>query len=104
MIYQTSLNNSNLILLAKTFNPAISLVPLVLSALLLALSICWFLPNTYQLFKPYDVAILEQRIVREPAFGVIWHSNIRWASMTAILLAISFLGLTEVSEFIYFQF
>lgn len=102
--YQLAIKNTNSVQVYTALFPNAQVIWLLFASLLAALLVCWYLPNTYQLFEAEDVAILEQRIQRPALLKWQWRDSRRWAVYTGVLLAISFMGLTEVSEFIYFQF
>lgn len=79
-------------------------VQAVFSLLFLALAICWFFPNTSQLFRGTGVMNEQTATGREPVINWQWKANRRWAIYIALLAVASMLNLTEVSEFLYFQF
>ena len=71
--------------------------------LLLTLIIVWFLPNTDEIMRRYRPAINPRtRVARWPAFE--WRMRFRDAVLVALFGTISFLSLTRVNEFLYFQF
>lgn len=61
----------------------------------LGLAICWLLPNTVEI-------CLERPEGKAPWWS--WTTSKTWAMTTVVLGLISFLSISEVSEFIYFQF
>jgi D-alanyl-lipoteichoic acid acyltransferase DltB (MBOAT superfamily) len=62
----------------------------------------WFAPNTQQVMSRFspalDVAPNPQRHVWE------WQPNALWALASALLLTAALLNLTQISDFLYFQF
>ena len=72
--------------------------------LALALAICWLLPSTYQLFRECDVVIDKPLAGREPIIGLKWEASRAWGVFVAILAVSALVNLTQVSEFLYFQF
>lgn len=76
-----------------------------IGALGMALFVCWFLPNTLQIFQSEDVfAKLPPRAIRPTLVSLRWRANLGWSLAIALLLVASFLTLSEVSPFLYFQF
>lgn len=61
----------------------------------LGLAICWLLPNT--------VEVCLESPAREPRWWS-WTTSKPWAAVTVVLGFISFLSISGLSEFIYFQF
>ena len=70
------------------------------------------LPNTQELMERYQPAF---RIYRSEAVDAIrlgegflarvrWQANLGWAPAIAIVSLLGILGLSEISEFLYFQF
>ncbi len=66
-----------------------------------------FLPNVAQIFNRYDPVIYEHessfKNYRDSA-AIKWRYSSAWASATAFLCLMGILTLTQVSEFLYFQF
>jgi len=79
-------------------------VSVVYLSLALALAVCWLLPSTYQLFRRCEVAIDKPLAGRESVINLQWQAGGAWAAYIAILAVASMLNLTQVSEFLYFQF
>lgn len=102
--YMKILEASTALTFLQTLSHGMDIQLLIVLSLCAALIICWCLPNTYHLFRRYDVAILEQRIVREPVINIQWGPNLAWAVGLGTLLALALIGLGGESEFIYFQF
>ena len=61
----------------------------------LLLCICMFFPNTSDLFCEKNKDGLQIWL---------WHPNIMWATFTIIMGVLSILFISDMSEFIYFQF
>ena len=74
--------------------------------LILLILIAALLPNTQQLMRRYHPAfeIYHGEIRRLQCRWLEWHPTLRWAGLTIIILTLAILGLTRVSEFIYFLF
>jgi D-alanyl-lipoteichoic acid acyltransferase DltB (MBOAT superfamily) len=102
--YAFKLGRNKTLELASTVFGINHSVSVVFFLLVLALAICWLLPSTYQLFRHCNVAIDKPLAGREPVIGLQWQPNRRWAVFIAILAVASMVNLTQVSEFLYFQF
>ncbi|EMI24759.1 MBOAT family O-acyltransferase [Rhodopirellula europaea] len=63
-------------------------------------------PNLYQIMQRYSPAIITGGLhaVQNSVWSFRWRPSPVWGFVSAVLLAISVLHLTEVSEFLYFQF
>ncbi|MFM7371460.1 MAG: MBOAT family protein, partial [Sphaerospermopsis kisseleviana] len=80
--------------------------------IILLLIIVWFTPNTYQWMGRYNPTLnqLEQSPNSESSRidkfwrKLSWNPGVVWSSIVGIITGISLLGLTHVSEFLYFQF
>ncbi len=72
--------------------------------LVMALAVCWFLPSTYQLFRHCDVVIDRPLAGREPVISLNWKATAVWGVFIGILAVSALVNLTQVSEFLYFQF
>ena len=103
-LYQQQLRDTNLMEVALALPLPLDATGTVFGLLFTALLVCWFLPSTHQLFEAQRVALGNPRVGRPPRIVLRWAPDWRWASITALLLIASFLNLTEVSEFLYFQF
>ncbi|MFK7732141.1 MAG: MBOAT family protein [Pseudomonadales bacterium] len=77
---------------------------LISVALLIALLLCWLFPSTYQLFRSLDIMIEKPLAGREPVLKFSWTPSAYWAAFIGVLLVASLMNLTQVSEFLYFQF
>jgi hypothetical protein len=62
------------------------------------------MPNTYQLFRHCDVVLEPPFSTQAPLFDWQWQPSMAWSFFIAVLTLISLLNLTQVSEFLYFQF
>lgn len=102
--YADSLVSSNPTKMSGMLPIHLSTAGVIYGLLTLALLVCWCLPNTQQLFAPYDVASHGLHGGRRSVLDMVWNANGRWALFTASLLIISLLNLAQVSEFLYFQF
>ena len=74
--------------------------------LLVLLVVVWYVPNTQQLLYLYRPALdtypdLDEQY-RKPR--LFWRPTLVWSLATAILAVVSILSLTQISEFLYFQF
>jgi alginate O-acetyltransferase complex protein AlgI len=95
---------SNLFRIVEIMAPALSAVSLVCGLLVLALLACWVLPSTYQLFERYEVTISQPACGRQAVWDLRWNPDRRWAVFVACLALAACLNLSQVSEFLYFQF
>ena len=76
---------------------------LVLCAALIALC----LPNVAQLFSNYNAVLYEsdssfQKV--RASRGIAWSYNARWATVVSVAFVLGLMTLSQVSEFLYFQF
>ncbi|MGJ3252727.1 MAG: MBOAT family O-acyltransferase [Elainellaceae cyanobacterium] len=94
-------------------NQLFSNAKLGLLSLIVVMSIAFFFPNTQEWFSKYSPALGYQPAVsKKHKFRWVihlqeylsWQPNQFWAMITAGIAVTSFLGLSGVSEFIYFQF
>jgi len=70
-----------------------------ISTILILLLFVWYVPNVLQIMSRYPLAL------NGPTSGRIkWQPNWRWGAWVGLLGTISILKLSEVSEFLYFQF
>ncbi|MGH8500878.1 MAG: MBOAT family O-acyltransferase [Gammaproteobacteria bacterium] len=82
----------------------------VLALLFGMTAIVWFVPNTQQLFARYRPALGYNGSMARPAFlqtwshRWYWRPNVAWSLGIASAGTLSLLGLTQVSEFIYYNF
>jgi alginate O-acetyltransferase complex protein AlgI len=63
------------------------------------LAIVWLAPNTQQLLAKHEPALHEVAPGR-----VSWQPTARWALIVAVIFVLSVLHLSQITEFIYFQF
>ncbi|MCK5529524.1 MAG: MBOAT family protein [Kiritimatiellae bacterium] len=97
------MSGQNGLLLSNPVAPVNSLMGLALSGALLLFA--FFMPNTQQL-TGYIGPSGDYRSYVPKNFAVFlqWKPSILWAVYTGVLLALCLMGLSQVSEFIYFQF
>lgn len=66
-----------------------------------------FMPNVAQIFCRYEPVLYEHegsfKAARDKA-GIRWGYSVSWASATALVGLLGVLTLTQISEFLYFQF
>ena len=77
----------------------------VCGLLAVSMLICFALPNTQQLmhrFMPGQTGIFAEE--RSPLLRLQWQPSLAWSGVFAILCGVSFLGLTQATHFLYFQF
>lgn len=72
----------------------------VIMASIILLLFCWYAPNTQEFMRNYRPAY--QKIIS--GSSITWRATPGFAIATAFFTLLTFLGLTGVSEFIYFQF
>ncbi len=72
------------------------------------LLVAWFTPNTQQWMGKYSPALTQPS---EESTGISnlwkkiqWQPNKLWSSILGLMTAVALLGMTRVSEFLYFQF
>lgn len=70
----------------------------------LLLFVVWFVPNTQQIMGPYHPSSERLATEKQMLLRLAWKPNHIWLGVTALILIISILKLSEVSEFLYFQF
>jgi len=73
------------------------------------LAVVWLLPNTQQIMGRYEPALDVRR--KRPAAGrevcptwLQWRPNRRWAVTVGAVGVLAILLMSQVSEFIYYQF
>jgi len=76
----------------------------VYTLLIICMFICWFLPNIQQYMRRYDPVIGEDYPDAIGLVGIQWQPGLVTAGLVALLLSISLLSMSAVTEFIYFQF
>ena len=102
--YLRELQATNLFAIAAMLGLAGQAAILVFGSLVLAIVGCWLLPSTWQLFQSFDVALDKPPIGRAAVLSFSWQPGKVWALFIAVLFVASCLNLTQVSEFLYFQF
>ena len=102
--YLAVIENVNVIALEKLLLGKHYSVATVYGMLVVALVVCWTLPSTWQLFQRYDIAIAKPRVGRPAVLPLEWRPGNRWVVAIATMAFLSLLSLTDVSEFLYFQF
>jgi hypothetical protein len=72
------------------------------------LAIVWFMPNTQSVMRNFEPAFAYRPEFAEamPALSLAWtwRPTLLWSAVAGIGLAVAFLNLSTVSEFIYFNF
>ena len=72
-----------------------------------SLAFVWLLPNTQEIMRDYEPALASglERSKRPQWWEMLtWKPHQYWALVTAMTLAWGILGISRVSEFLYFQF
>lgn len=69
--------------------------------IMVLLGIAWIMPNTQQFMARFEPALEAVRTTNKPP---IWQPGIGWSVMMGIVAVVAMLHLTQVSEFLYFQF
>lgn len=72
--------------------------------LLTAGSICWALPNTQDFMRNFDPVIRSVAALKNGINFPAWRPGVSFAFAIATILCCGLLGLSSVTEFIYFQF
>jgi alginate O-acetyltransferase complex protein AlgI len=77
----------------------------ILSFFLLILILA-FLPNTQQIMRQFKIESKDFKYKNTSIFSnrLSWQPTVKWAMFTSIILVLSIINLTSVSEFLYFQF
>ena len=72
------------------------------------LLVCWLAPNSQEITRHFHPALLpksfEGSVKGRFAEALAWRPNTAWSVVIGCAAVLSILGLTSVSEFIYFQF
>jgi len=68
------------------------------------LLIVWFMPNVYQIMRLFKPALLTYPDLIIQTHWITWQPTRIWAVIFAFIAAITLLSLTQISEFLYFQF
>ncbi|MEP1471057.1 MAG: MBOAT family O-acyltransferase [Halieaceae bacterium] len=102
--YLATLKNTNIFAIAELSGLEINAMLIVFGSVCLAIAACWTLPSTWQLFQTFDVAYDKPPTGRKAVIQLSWAPSLPWAIFMAFLLIGCCLNLTQVSEFLYFQF
>lgn len=102
--YITKLESTNIMQITSMILGDFHNISVVFISLSLALAACWLLPSTFQLFRHCEVTIAKPLAGREPVLQLQWQPNRKWGIYIATLAFISMMNLTQMSEFLYFQF
>ncbi|WP_035384687.1 MBOAT family O-acyltransferase, partial [Ferriphaselus sp. R-1] len=70
--------------------------------LIFALALAWAAPNTQQIMGRYAPALNMPPSERLPRLS--WRMSHRWAAASAVVATLGLMSISELSEFIYFQF
>ncbi len=68
------------------------------------LAIVWFWPNTQELMRRYRPVIPVPSAPTGRLRGMVWRPTWQWAMVVVTMAMAGFLGLSSVTEFLYFQF
>ncbi|MFT4518476.1 MAG: alginate O-acetyltransferase complex protein AlgI [Halioglobus sp.] len=102
--YQAKLELTNSIEFSNLLFNEPHILGVIFVWLAVSLAICLLLPNTFQLFRDYE-RILEPPLEgRRPFINLRWSATTAWAVFIALLAVASLTNLTQVTEFLYFQF
>lgn len=102
--YLRELQQTNIFKIAEIVGMGGQAVLLISACVGLAIAVCWLLPSTWQLFQSYEVAFDKPPTGRPAVLHFSWRPSPVWAILIALLFVASCLNLTQVSEFLYFQF
>jgi len=69
--------------------------------IIILLGIAWIMPNTQQFMARFEPAL---ETVSMPSHPPVWQPGVAWAVAMGIMAGLAMLHLTQVSEFLYFQF
>ena len=88
--------------------PDVALMGLIVLAVL---AVVWLLPNTQQIMARYEPALDSARKRTDTDEGLEqcptwlqWRPNLRWAVTVGVVGIVAILFMSQVSEFIYYQF
>lgn len=86
--------------------PSFGMVTLWLGFAGLAALLVFGFPNTYELFSRYHEAEADvpESLRTKPIVALRWSPSVIWMLFTALVLAIGLLSMTQVAQFIYFEF
>jgi D-alanyl-lipoteichoic acid acyltransferase DltB (MBOAT superfamily) len=102
--YLQQLQDTNIFAILSMSGLAVNMMTVVFGTLVLATAACWLLPSTWQLFQSFDVAYDQPPTGRGAVLQIAWQPRLGWAVFIAFLFVACCLNLTQVSEFLYFQF
>jgi len=68
------------------------------------LFVVWFMPNVYQIMRLFKPVLLTYPDLIIQTHWITWQPTRTWAVILAFIAAITLLSLTQISEFLYFQF
>jgi D-alanyl-lipoteichoic acid acyltransferase DltB (MBOAT superfamily) len=68
------------------------------------LAVVWAAPNSQQMLARFDPALDPVAPSTSPCEFLMWRPNLAWAVATATVFVLAVLHLSQISEFIYFQF
>ena len=71
--------------------------------ILVMLVVTWFLPNTHEIFSQENIQSLSPKRQKQTS-AVVWQPTRLWAYASAVCTALCLLSLSQVSEFLYFEF
>lgn len=69
--------------------------------IVILLGIAWFMPNAQQFMARFEPAL---EAVSPPNNPPIWQPGVGWAVVMGLVAVVAMLHITQVSEFLYFQF
>ena len=102
--YSAELAQTNMALVLDMMGLGGSVTAMVFACIALAIAACWVLPSTWQLFQAYEVAFDNPPAGRPAVWRLRWRPGVAWSLFIAVLFVLSCLNLTQVSDFLYFQF
>jgi alginate O-acetyltransferase complex protein AlgI len=102
--YLSALKATNIFTITTSVAPGLGLLSVVFGSIFLGILACWLLPSTHQLFAGENIAFDKPITGRPAVIAIQWQPQKRWAIFIAALFILSCLNLTQVSEFLYFQF
>ena len=77
-----------------------------MTAYIFLLAIVWFAPNTQEIMSRYRPALQTYANLKWGSYPkwAYWRPDLRWSFFSAVVASAAVLGLTQISEFLYFQF
>jgi len=76
----------------------------LLTRIVIGLAIVFWAPNTLQIFGVHRPEFDLDRASLNPAERIVWKPNLAWGLVVGVTGVYAILSLTQVSEFLYFQF